>query len=124
MNWIAILSVAVGAAAGGVLRHLLSVWMRADMARFPWHTLIINLSGSLFLGILWAYFLKHPGNLALRLALTTGFCGGFTTFSTFSLEMINLFQKGQYWSGGIYLFSSVLGGVLLAGLGFALMGKN
>ena len=123
MNWISLLSVAVGAAGGGILRHLISVWMRADMARFPWHTLIINLSGSLLLGILWAYFLKHPGHFAVRLALTTGFCGGFTTFSTFSLEMINLLQRGQYLSGGIYLFSSILGGILLAWLGYAMIAK-
>jgi CrcB protein len=90
-------------------------------ATFPWGTLLINITGSLILGFIMYYALATPSvSVELRILLTTGFCGGYTTFSTFSYETATLIEDGQLGRAGTYIVASVL--LALAGTygGFAL----
>jgi CrcB protein len=115
-------AVALGAGVGGVSRYLLAsaIQQRAGTA-FPWGTLVVNVSGSLLLGFLLRYAIATPSFSAeVRALLTTGFCGGYTTFSTYSYETAALLEDGQYSRAGLYAAASVL--LALAGtvIGFAL----
>jgi CrcB protein len=116
-------AIALGAAIGGVARYYLSTAVQHRLgATFPWGTLLINVSGSLLLGFIIRYALATPSmSLELRALLTTGFCGGYTTFSTYSYETAALLEDGQYERAGLYAFGSAilalaatLGGFLLA----------
>jgi CrcB protein len=116
-------AIALGAAVGGVARYYLSTAVQHRLgATFPWGTLLINVSGSLLLGFIIRYALATPSmSLELRALLTTGFCGGYTTFSTYSYETAALLEDGQYERAGLYAFGSALlalaatlGGFLLA----------
>lgn len=108
--------VMVGGACGSVFRFAASsLTRRLTSTEFPIATLLINLIGSFLIGLLTA---AHPGDFN-QLLLGTGFMGGFTTFSTFQMENITLFQKKNYRLLSIYLFSSLLG-ILLAILGLHL----
>lgn len=101
--------VALGAAVGGVARYALSglLQQRAGPV-FPVATLVINISGSLLLGFLMRYALASGAvSPELRALLTTGFCGGYTTFSTFSYETILLLEDGEYGRAGLYILLSV-----------------
>ncbi len=113
--------VALGSAIGGALRYLLSGWVqRAAGHGFPTGTLVVNVSGSLLLGVLlrWA---SHPPSLSpdLRAFLTVGLCGGYTTFSTFSAEAITLMQDGQWGKAMTYIGSSVVLSLAATAAGFA-----
>ncbi len=86
---------------------------------FPIATLVINVLGSFLLGFLYALSLfngKPPPEL--HLALTVGFCGAFTTFSTFSLEIFNLMRDGAFAAAFLYVFASFVFGLLAVALGF------
>ena len=113
------LFVSLGAALGGSLRYWLSSFVYKFLpATFPYGTLIINGVGSFILGFIM-FDLNERGLIGheLRLFLTVGFCGGFTTFSTFSFETVNLLKDGQYMSAALNVFLSLflcLGGVFLA----------
>ncbi len=91
--------VALGGAIGSVVRTLVGM---ACATRFPWATLVINVSGSLLIG--WLMARVGPGETAasasLRSLLIAGFCGGYTTFSTFSWQTLEQMQKGQ-WAGAL-----------------------
>lgn len=85
-------------------------------------TMLINLLGSFLIGYLGGNGIKaHP---VLGLLLITGFCGGFTTFSTFSAENLKLLREGFYLHFSIYLVASVVGGILMCLLGFYLANKS
>jgi CrcB protein len=103
-------AVAVGAALGGVSRYYLAsaVQHRAGTI-FPWGTLLVNVSGSLLLGFIVRYALATPTiSVELRALLTAGFCGGYTTFSTYSFETATLLEDGQYARAGAYAFGSMV----------------
>jgi CrcB protein len=88
---------------------------------FPWGTLVINVSGSLLLGFLVRYALATPGiSVELRALLTTGFCGGYTTFSTYSFETAALLEEGQYGRAGAYAAGSVVLALVAMFCGFVL----
>jgi CrcB protein len=107
--------VAAGGAAGSVLRYLVGLGaLRAFGPGFPWGTLAVNVAGSVVIGAL-AVVLTGP-RAGLSPLLVTGFLGGFTTFSTFSLDALRLWQGGQAGLAGAYVAGSValaLGGVAL-----------
>jgi CrcB protein len=115
--------VGIGGAAGSVCRYLLSVAVQQRAtSSFPVGTLLINITGSLILGFLLRY---ATGSSAMspetRALLTTGFCGGYTTFSTFSYESVALIEDGDWRRATAYIALSVvlsvaacLGGVALA----------
>ena len=115
-------AIAIGAAVGGVSRYYLSAAVQHRMgSTFPWGTLIINVTGSVVLGLPDALRARDAGvSVEMRALLTTGFCGGYTTFSTYSYETATLIEDGQLGRAGTYALASVL--VALAGTfgGFAL----
>jgi CrcB protein len=101
--------VAVGSAVGGVARLLLggAIQQRAPGA-FPLGTFVVNITGSLLLGFLMRYLLASPTVTAeMRAMMTTGFCGGYTTFSTFSFETMTLIESGDYRRATLYVTLSV-----------------
>lgn len=113
------LLVSVGAALGGVLRYWLSGYVHKFLpSNFPYGTLAVNFSGSFILGLIIFYFDdRELINPSLKLFLTIGFCGGFTTFSTFSLETINLLKNSEFLLGFGNIFLSLvlcLGGIYAA----------
>lgn len=109
------LFVGLGGAVGAMLRYGIS--MVPVKSEFPYMTLLINFLGAVAIGILAALSMRQ--SLLTEhslLLLKTGVCGGFTTFSTFSLEAVTLFQNGKYLLGGAYILASValcVAGVLL-----------
>lgn len=105
-------SVALGGALGSVARYVLGALFPRGPSGFPWATLFINVLGSFLLGLVLRYFAQSDVHPALRTGLTIGFCGGFTTFSTFSLETVRLMQTGQLTRATMYVVASVLLSVL------------
>ncbi|MFN2637205.1 MAG: fluoride efflux transporter CrcB [Gemmatimonadaceae bacterium] len=101
--------VAVGSAIGGVARLLLGNFIQQKVgASFPVGTMVINITGSFLLGFLIRYALGTPEiSPEIRAMLTTGFCGGYTTFSTYSFETATLIEDGRYERASMYIFLSV-----------------
>ena len=113
----AVLLVGLGGAAGSVLRYLVSVAATAALgAGFPWGTLAVNAAGSTAIGALASLGLRDDA----RLLLVTGLLGGFTTFSAFSLETAQLWQRAP-WLAALYVAASLGGGFagFAAGQSFA-----
>jgi fluoride exporter len=105
----AYLIVFLGAGIGGALRHSVNVAaLRLLSSVFPYGTLAVNVAGSLFMGLMAGWFAHKvdPGQ-TWRLFLTTGILGGFTTFSSFSLDTALLWERGQLWLAGFYVLVSV-----------------
>jgi CrcB protein len=101
--------VAVGSAVGGASRFALSSFIQQRAGTFPVGTLVVNITGSLILGFLMRYALGSTSVSAeTRALLTTGFCGGYTTFSTFSYETVTLVQGGDYRRAATYVLVSVV----------------
>jgi fluoride exporter len=122
-NWNAIGAVAVGAAIGGVLRYLISqLFLQRFGPGFPYGTLFINVSGSFAIGIVAQLALSQAGGMSpmVRLFTATGVLGGYTTFSTFSLEAITLMGEGGLIASLLYTGASVILGFLGASLGVLL----
>lgn len=117
----AYLTVFLGAGIGGALRHGVNVGAaRLVGAGFPYGTITVNVVGSLAMGILieWFALRSDPGQ-HWRLFLTTGILGGFTTFSTFSLDTLVLFERGQSQTAAFYVIASVLVSLAAVFAGFA-----
>jgi CrcB protein len=107
------LAVAVGAALGALLRWQLGLWMNLWHPALPAGTLVANLAGGYLAGLAVSFFMQHGGIAPeWRLLAITGFLGGLTTFSTFSVESMSLLQRGEYlWALGhsaLHLFGSIL----------------
>ncbi len=118
----ACLIIGMGGFLGTLCRYLLSLIPLADKTGFPIITLAINVLGAFVIGILAGLSAKYTGaNADLMAFLRVGVCGGFTTFSTFALEITNLFGSGRAWAGATYiLFSLILGvAAVLAGRAIA-----
>lgn len=112
------LALAIGGALGAITRYFLYQLTAHWETIFPYPTLMINVVGCLVLGFFFTltldYFTLHP---AIRTGFGTGFIGAFTTFSTFSVENIQLLQQGQVTLSLIYVLASLLGGLLFTGVG-------
>src|ERR1700712_425781 len=125
MSPVFILAVAIGGAIGSVLRYLVAIESAKILGDdFPWGILIINVTGSLLIGVFVGLFAtKWDLPQATRIFLTVGICGGYTTFSTFSLDSYYLMERGQvlmalaYMIGSVVLsISALVGGLYLARL--------
>lgn len=115
-----ILLVGLGGAAGSMLRYAFAVWFKH--ATFPLATFLVNIIGSFIIGVIFAYALRNE-NFASnwRLFLAAGICGGFTTFSAFSLESLLLLQQQRMGMFFLYIFGTLLLGLAAAWLGYELM---
>jgi CrcB protein len=95
MNWGSLLWIAIGGAAGSVIRAMVGMMVPT---RFPWATLLVNTVGSLLIGWLMTRLggLEPVAEARWRALLVVGFCGGFTTFSTFSWQTLEQMQRGEW----------------------------
>jgi fluoride exporter len=111
--------IAFGSALGGVARYLFGGWIQGRAgAAFPVGTLVINVTGSFLLGLLYRYAADSAAiTPEVRAMLTIGVCGGYTTFSTFSYETVRLLEEGEFGRAGLYIALSVLLSVAAAFLG-------
>jgi len=120
MNLQLVLAVAIGGAIGSVARYGVGIGSTKLFGlAFPWGTLIINIVGSFLIGAFAESFaLRWDAPQAVRVFLTVGICGGFTTFSTFSLDAYLLMERGELWPAAAYMAGSVVLsiGALVAGL--------
>lgn len=110
-----ILIVFVGGGAGAVLRYIISLIIKTPAWGFPTATFWINVSGCFVIGLL--YSALNIENQTLKLLLIVGFLGGFTTFSSFGNETIQLFEEGQYHTAIFYVILSNLCGLAAVYLG-------
>ena len=116
------ITVFFGAGIGGLLRLAANRAGILLSPSFPWSTLFVNVSGSLAIGLIAGWFaLRGQGGQTLRLFLTTGVLGGYTTFSAFALDTALLWERGQAWGSVFYVTSSVLLSIAGAFLGLAII---
>ena len=120
-RWAVVIALAVGGALGTNARHWLSVWVREWAGtRFPWGTFLINVSGSFAIGFLAISLDRWVRTPELRLMVITGFLGGYTTFSAYSLETLLLWERGEPIHALAYLGGSALAGLAAVMLGVVL----
>tara|TARA_B100000989_G_scaffold295687_1_gene277261 strand:+ start:3323 stop:3697 length:375 start_codon:yes stop_codon:yes gene_type:complete len=111
----------IGGGLGSIFRFLISKYLEISKGSFPWATLISNFLGCFVIGILLSWGLKNQNFRSdIFLFMTIGFCGGLTTFSTFSAENILFLKSGDYFNFIAYSLSSLIGGILFVGLGHLL----
>jgi CrcB protein len=115
--WIAFLA---GGAVGAPSRYLLDGFVQSrTKGTFPWGTFAINASGSLLLGVLTGLALQHGLGATTKTVLGTGFCGAFTTFSTFTFETVRLAEEGAARNALASIAANAVVGTLIGGLGLA-----
>lgn len=115
-----IIYIFLGGGTGSALRYCIQLLMHERIIpyNFPWATFTVNFLGSFFIGLFYAFSERFHLSPEIRLLLTTGLCGGFTTFSTFSNDSINLLKGEFYGTFAIYVLSSMalgLGAVMVGG---------
>lgn len=116
--------IAAGGAAGTVLRYAVSKFITSFSGKlFPWGTLTVNLLGCLIAGLIIGWLMRHNISEAIRLALIIGFCGGFTTFSSLSVESLNLLRQGYISLFFLYSGISIAGGLALVYAGILITSK-
>lgn len=128
MTLINIFLVAIGGALGSVSRYLMGeaalkfAKNYSLSLQFPWPTFVVNIFGSLLMGIIYYFMICDLNNFdpKIKNLIMVGFLGGFTTFSSFSLDFFRLFSAGQFAQGLAYVFSSVLLSILALFFGFYL----
>ena len=120
-----LLLVFIGGGLGSSLRYLIGKSLNNHTTTFPWGTFIANLLGCLLIGIILGWSLqKAKLSESYVLLLATGFCGGFTTFSAFSNESLNLLKTGETITFGFYVLGSIVLGLGLVWLGYQLVKIN
>lgn len=116
-----LLLVFVGGGFGSALRYVIGKYLNSTNSGFPWGTFTANVLGSLLIGIILGFAVKNNSlNSNQTLLLATGFCGGFTTFSTFTYENHALIKSGDFTSFAIYTIASFVIGFLAVFLGIFL----
>lgn len=114
-----ILSVFIGGGLGACLRYLTGVLITGNLKiNLPIATFLVNIVGCFLIGFLYVIFVeKMQVSKQLKLLLTVGFCGGLTTFSTFSAEVFDMIQNGQFFNASVYTVLSVIIGCVAVFLG-------
>ncbi|AMW06507.1 hypothetical protein GEMMAAP_02935 [Gemmatimonas phototrophica] len=113
----ALLAVALGGAVGSVARYVTTLALTPVTATFPYATLLVNVIGSFLIGYFGRVFSTPEHDPVVRLALTTGLCGGFTTFSALSAETVTLLQQGRTGRAMTYIALSLALGLGATALG-------
>jgi CrcB protein len=114
------LLVGLGGGIGAMLRYFFSLIIKHTT--FPYNTLFINIAGSLLIGIVFGLSAKNEAiSDELKLFLATGICGGFTTFSAFSVENMQMLKEGNYVTAAVYIFASVLLSIIAVFAGFKII---
>lgn len=117
-----LLAIGTGSFIGGIFRYLLSQFIQAKfLSAFPYGTFFVNIIGCFLIGLV--YGLADRGNLTQewRLILATGFIGGFTTFSAFSNETVNMLRDGQLGYALVYVIASVVFGLTATFIGISII---
>ncbi len=119
------LAVALGGALGALARFSISTyWLPVIPGKFPWSTILVNIVGSFLIGILYVVIVqKGLWSHQWRILLMTGFLGAFTTFSTFSIETVDLIQRSQITLALSYAALSLMGCVAASALGMLLSNR-
>ena len=117
MSWLAVM---LGGALGSALRFAVGGWLQPASLSFPWGTFAVNVTGSFALGFLGRYFAPPHGGHATFLLLTVGFCGGYTTFSTFALDAFTIVERGAPLRAGLYVLGSVAASFLAVIAGYVI----
>jgi CrcB protein len=120
VTWTAAAAVASGSAFGALCRWSAGLWLNARWQGFPLGTLFVNVVGGLLIGAAIAWFETRPFD-NLRLFVTTGMLGGFTTFSAFSAESLMLLERGQWSLALAHTVAHVLGALACVALGVVVM---
>jgi CrcB protein len=116
-----VLAIAIAGAVGALARWGVGSWFGQRFPSFAWGTLVVNVSGSFVLGLLFALLIeKAAGSPTMRIALTTGLMGAYTTFSTFSLETIRMFEDGATGSAVANISLSLVLGLGAVWLGITI----
>mgnify|MGYP002862411824 CR=1 FL=1 len=114
-----IIIVGIGSGIGGICRYLISLFMGQAHNGFPWGTFAVNVVGCLLIGILWGLTSRFQNfSPSISLFLMVGFCGGFTTFSTFSKEGLTMLQANNYTLFSLYAIGSMVLGIISVALGY------
>ena len=118
-----LLIVGLGGGVGSMLRYTVhKIFNVRGVAEFPASTLLVNISGCFLIGILWGLLSRSlTWSEEMKLLLMTGFCGGFTTFSAFTLEGMGLLKENKIALFFIYLTASVVGGLLATFIGIRII---
>jgi CrcB protein len=118
-----ILLVALGGGLGASARYLTNLAaLRVAGPHFPWGTILVNIIGSFAMGVLIETLTRRTGtSMEVRSFLATGFLGGFTTFSAFSLDFALMWERGDQWIGALYLSASVVLSILALFAGLSLV---
>ena len=121
-NTMIVAAVALGGAIGSVLRYFSGKYAMAYFGGdFPYGTLFVNVTGSFIMGLLMALFIQYTPSFETRTFLTVGILGGFTTFSSFSLDAVNLWERGDIVSFMIYVGASVIVSIMALAAGLFLI---
>ncbi len=113
------LLVGFGGMAGSMLRYLFSVIIKHNS--FPYATFVVNIIGSFIIGIVMALAAKQQNFADYKLLLATGICGGFTTFSAFSWESVQLLQQQRYGTMAMYILLSIVLGIAATFFGYTIL---
>ncbi|MES2431236.1 MAG: fluoride efflux transporter CrcB [Bacteroidota bacterium] len=117
------LLIGLGGAIGSMIRYFFSLTF--IQRSWPWPTFLVNVIGSFIIGMIIAISLKNESFATnWKLFLATGICGGFTTFSAFSVENLQLLQNGKYFLCASYIIASIVLGIFAAWLGYKLIINN
>ena len=113
-----LIAISIGASVGAISRWLIGLWLNTFFSHVPLGTLVVNLVGGYLVGVAFSIFASHPNwSPEWRLLVVTGFLGGLTTFSAFSLEMTQLLQQEKWLLLFVGISSHVLGSIIMTLLG-------
>lgn len=124
MNWQSVLFVFLGSGLGGFFRYIISfLHNKSDVAGLKHYIpiLIVNVIGSFLIGLAFGFMQKNGMTTKMNLLLITGFLGGFTTYSSFSLDILRLIQRGEYLTTITYILLTLLLGIAAVFIGFELI---